>query len=412
MLLIPYRTKNPPQQFPYLTVGLIIVNSLVFALTSNHFLSVQRHVVEDWALSHNTWSSVRLVTAMFLHGSLFHLAGNMLFLWVFGSAVEGRLGVVKFGALYLGAGVMGSLSHEMIVGVTRPELFGMGASAAIMGLVGAYLFMFPFATICVVWAYGFFFLLRFRLMDWQARWVIAYYVLFDLASGYLFQGADGVAHFAHLGGVGAGYFFVVLINAQRDSSGYSKAQAVRTNVRGDYGRLDVHELRSLMENDGENLPLIMTYCQKTSAMCNLVGDKLCLEAMRQHSHLLATRGDAVLLARMVLTTVSEAAPLPVTFYLCLGARMEAMGADDVALRLYRRVYEGDPKSPAAEMAMYRWGGLLERAGDRSGAAVVYLKMLRVFPMGPMSLQAQAAVARCGSTCLKVPAVDRQAEMAA
>ena len=109
-MLIPYRAKNPPPQFPYVTVALIVINTLIFALTCNSHLVVRESVVARFAMSHNTLSPLTLLTAMFLHGSLLHLAGNMLFLWIFGAATEGRLRPLRFLAVYLFAGASAAFS--------------------------------------------------------------------------------------------------------------------------------------------------------------------------------------------------------------------------------------------------------------------------------------------------------------
>ena len=77
--MIPYRAKNPPESFPYATIGLIAVNTLIYIFTSEYLLSAKEGVVKDWAISHDTFSPIRMVSSMFLHGSLMHLLGNMLF---------------------------------------------------------------------------------------------------------------------------------------------------------------------------------------------------------------------------------------------------------------------------------------------------------------------------------------------
>ena len=92
-MIIPFRTKNPPEHFPYVTLILIVVNVLIYFLTSlgNYCLRIDDTVIEQFAVTHNTLNLWRLTTAMFLHANLEHIIGNMLFLWIFGAAVEGRL---------------------------------------------------------------------------------------------------------------------------------------------------------------------------------------------------------------------------------------------------------------------------------------------------------------------------------
>ena len=132
--MIPYRAKNPPESFPYATLGLILLNTLIFAITSEYFLVIRDEVTKAWAVSHDTLNPLRLITAMFLHGSIIHLGGNMLFLWIFGAAAEGRLGTIKYLLIYFIAGITGGLLHDGVVGYLHPTQFGLGASGAIMGI--------------------------------------------------------------------------------------------------------------------------------------------------------------------------------------------------------------------------------------------------------------------------------------
>ena len=91
-LLLPFRAKNPPEHLPWVTITLIVLNPLIYGLTSDPatgFLSVSPAAVRALALTHSTLGPWRLLTSMFLHGSPLHLIGNMLFLWIFGGPVAG-----------------------------------------------------------------------------------------------------------------------------------------------------------------------------------------------------------------------------------------------------------------------------------------------------------------------------------
>lgn len=392
MLLIPYRAKNPPERFPYVTLSLIAINTLLFALTSHLFLEIHEGVVRDYALSHETMSVLRLFTAMFLHGSLLHLLGNMLFLWIFGSSVEGRLGPLKFIGVYLAAGLVGFILEDLLTGIINPKLPILGASGAIMGLAGAYLYMFPFAAISVVWGWG----LRLRLMEWQAQWVVLYFVVFDILNGLISKSglADGVAHFAHLGGAGAGFFGVILLRAKRDSEDYSNAQAVRATAHGDYHVMALHELETLMENPQDNVALVMTFCRKAAKQVDGSGYRLCLDVLQRHARLLIEQADPEELGRFVLALPDHASTLPAPFYLRLGGRLESVGSYELAARTYRRIYEMNPNAPDTEMALLRLGRLTEQtAGDKAQAASIYTEMLRLFPNGPLAMQARDALRR-------------------
>src|SRR6476469_4661283 len=96
----PYRAKNPPEKFPWATLSLIALNTLVYVCTSEYLLQIREGVVTDWALSHNNFTFVRLIAAMFLHANIFHLLGKMWFLWLFWPGVEGRLGHLRYTLIY------------------------------------------------------------------------------------------------------------------------------------------------------------------------------------------------------------------------------------------------------------------------------------------------------------------------
>ena len=153
-MLLPYRAKNPPERRPYVTLGLIAANVLVYIPTSVYLLFIRESAVEMFAVTHNNMNPLRMLTASFLHHDPLHLLGNMLFLWIFGAALEGRLGHIKFLLLYLAAACGAWLLHDITFGALHPNRAGLGASGAIMGLAGAYLFVFPFASIVCVWMFG------------------------------------------------------------------------------------------------------------------------------------------------------------------------------------------------------------------------------------------------------------------
>ena len=139
-----------------------------------------------------------LFTAMFLHGGLLHLGGNMLFLWIYGDNVEHRLGRVRFLAAYLGTGVAATLFYTLFAGQSLLPL--LGASGAISGVLGSYFIWFPRNRVRVfVMLFPFFM----RVIHAPARWVLGFYVIADNVLPFLASAGTqggGVAYGAHLGG--------------------------------------------------------------------------------------------------------------------------------------------------------------------------------------------------------------------
>ncbi len=384
-IFLPFRAKNPPERFPVVTLGLIALNVLSFALTSQYFLVVRESAVHAFALSHETLGLPRLLTSMFLHGSIFHLLGNMLFLWIFGGPVEGRLRSLPFLALYLTCGLAGGLLHDLVVGMFEPDKFMLGASGAIMGIAGAYLYIFPYSTICVFWL--------FRVMQCQARWIVLLYIGQDIMQG-LGGSGGGTAHFAHIGGFGVGLLTVWLLRVRRDGEEFSNAQATVSDMR-DYNLMTLYEMEPLMQQAAPPPKLALAYCQKALLTPGARGEEQCVAALRQHGRMLVESGDACALAAVLLGLPPAVAAqnLPLVFFLRLGSRLERENCADLATRLYRRICEINMRAPDAEVALYRTGRLLENVyRDREGAKAYYGELLRLFPNGQMALDARRSLA--------------------
>jgi membrane associated rhomboid family serine protease len=154
-----------------------------------------------------------LLSSMFMHGGLLHLAGNMLFLWVFGDNVEHRAGPVPFLVAYLVAGLVGSLAQILSdPGSVIPTL---GASGAISGVLGAYLVLFPRNRVRV-------FLFR-VVTEVPALAAIGLWIVFQLISGFgatviSDETVGGVAYLAHIGGFAAGLVAGFLFRALRSGA--------------------------------------------------------------------------------------------------------------------------------------------------------------------------------------------------
>ncbi|MBC8102445.1 MAG: rhomboid family intramembrane serine protease [Cytophagales bacterium] len=396
MILIPYRAKNPPERFPWITLALIVTNILIYACTSRYFLAVRESALEQFAFSHETLNPWRIFTATFLHADPMHLIGNLLFLWIFGSSVEGRLGPAKFLGLYFFAGFAGALTQDLIVGRGSPALWNLGASGAIMGLAGAYLYLFPYASICVVFILPILVFFRVRVMEWQARWVVLWFLGFDVLYGALFQGRDGVAHFWHLGGAVAGFMLVLALRAPRDEEEFSEAQRMRADSGGDYQSLALHELTALLEGktNTENVPLILAYCWKAQRLPEGDGHRLCLEVLQQKERLLVAQADPLSLATIALAIPASVGQMSSMFLLRLGSRLEAEQNDGLAMRAYRQLITQEPEGRDTEMALSRLARLTLRGSGGSGeAAAIYQEQLRRFPQGALALDARTALGR-------------------
>lgn len=140
-----------------------------------------------------------LLASLFLHGGLLHLAGNMLFLWIYGDNVEHRLGRATYLAVYLLSGVVATLVFSAFARGSMVPL--VGASGAISGVLGLYFLFFPRNQVKVFVAFFPFF---FQSIWVRARWVLGFYVVVDNLLPFLGGSSSNVAHGAHLGGFIAG----------------------------------------------------------------------------------------------------------------------------------------------------------------------------------------------------------------
>lgn len=149
------------------------------------------------------------LSSFFMHGSILHLAGNMLFLWIFGNNVEDSMGRVKFVAFYL-LGGLAALAAQVVVDPNSPVPM-IGASGAVAGVLGAYAVMYPRARVVTV----IFIVIIFTVIELPALLMLGLWFAQQLALGAMELGGPaseggGVAYFAHLGGFVAGALLIKL----------------------------------------------------------------------------------------------------------------------------------------------------------------------------------------------------------
>ena len=142
---------------------------------------------------------ITIVTSMFLHGGILHLGGNMLYLWIFGDNVEDAMGPVKFLLFYLVCGAVAALTQAFVN--PQSDIPMVGASGAISGVLGAYLFMYPRAGVQVFVFLG----IIIRIFTIPAMIVLTLWFGLQLAAGLMAPPDEpGVAFWAHIGGFVAG----------------------------------------------------------------------------------------------------------------------------------------------------------------------------------------------------------------
>lgn len=207
--MIPIRDHNPSQRVPYITYALLAANILVFltygfepngraaAMIYSNFGAVPAEILRGQDLQ-------AVVTSMFLHGGWMHLAGNMLFLYIFGDNMEDQLGHWRYAAFYLIGGVLATLAHVAMAPDSRVPL--VGASGAIAAVMGGYLLLFPKARVDIF----IFFVVFIRIIPVPAWGVLAVWFGLQLFNGVATSvTGGGVAYWAHAGGFIAGFAMVM-----------------------------------------------------------------------------------------------------------------------------------------------------------------------------------------------------------
>mgnify|MGYP000250475001 CR=1 FL=1 len=218
--MIPVGVEAPWRR-SYVTLLLIAVNVAVYAyLVLQGPAAYVQAIVELGLRPMDLLRGTRLhtlATSMFLHGDLIHLLGNMLYLYVFGRAVEARMGSLRFLAFYLACGVAASYIHALVELAARHPLNipCVGASGAISGVLGAYLLLYPRSSVSIV-ALS---LLGFpQVLTVPAALFLAAWFLFQLWLGLATLAlpyAVGVAFWAHVGGFVAGLLMATPFRRRR-----------------------------------------------------------------------------------------------------------------------------------------------------------------------------------------------------
>ena len=208
--MIPLRDVIPSRTTPLVTISLIAVNVLVFLYELTLGPAVDDFTMR-WGLVPAYFSWVTVFTSMFLHGGLFHVAGNMLYLWIFGDNVEDRMGHGRFLVFYLMCGTTAALAQTF----TAPDsgVPMVGASGAIAGVMGAYFVLYPKSKIVTLIPLFFFF----QVIEVPAIFFLGIWFLMQFVSGVgsivtatAGQPAGGVAFWAHVAGFAAGIVGVFL----------------------------------------------------------------------------------------------------------------------------------------------------------------------------------------------------------
>jgi len=231
--VIPLKDDVPSQSTPFVTYGLIALNVVVYLYQFSLSLDArgpgagafESFILEFGAVPCRITGAcatadqfphpvATIFSSMFMHGNLLHLLGNMLYLWIFGDNVEDTLGHGRFLLFYGLSGLAAALGQVLVNPDSRVPM--VGASGAVSGVLGAYLLLFPGATVLTLMMIGFFY----RIIHIPAVIVLGFWIVLQVVSGYvtvaLGRGeSGGVAWFAHIGGFVAGILLLFLLRPRQ-----------------------------------------------------------------------------------------------------------------------------------------------------------------------------------------------------
>jgi membrane associated rhomboid family serine protease len=226
--LLPVKDNIPTLRFPVVTVALIAANVVVYLLLQGGRLGLPDQggewPVQTYALipcevtaecpaAGSPAPLVTIFTSMFMHGSIVHLAGNMLFLWIFGNTVEDSMGRVRFLAFYLLAGVAAA---ALQIGIDPDSAVAIvGASGAVAGVLGGYVVLFRRSRVVTVILIVFFF----TIVELPTLLILGFWIVMQVAFGYFdldTAGAEGGAvYVAPVGGFAFGLLAIRLFADER-----------------------------------------------------------------------------------------------------------------------------------------------------------------------------------------------------
>lgn len=205
--MFPLKDENPSSIFPIITWSLIIVNASIFLWEMLTPLYPEQ-IFYTYGFVPKNGIGFGLLSSMFLHGSILHLGGNVLFLYIFGDNVEDACGHFPFIFFYIICGVGAALLLMLLDPYSTTPV--IGASGAISGVLGGYVLLYPTARVrTAVLSFGFI-----QLVYFPAIILIGFWFLLQL--GYAFIGIHtGVAYWAHVGGFLAGLVLIRLFTTRK-----------------------------------------------------------------------------------------------------------------------------------------------------------------------------------------------------
>lgn len=372
--IFPFRIDRP-FRMPWATVSLIAVNVLMFVLSA--ILGLE-WTINTLGFRMNLWAPVTWLSASFLHADVFHIAGNMYFLWLFCSVVEDALGPWRTVGVYLAGGFASAITHGLVMlafvpgGAQIPMIGASGALAAIMGLFAVRFYKTKIRVAYFIWIL---FMIRYGTFAITSMVGIALWFARDILDGVLgiaLGMTGGVANWAHLGGVAFGVALGFLSGQVRSASTEYLAEDARQLAAGGTHEVAAAKYAALAENDPGNPEWRRRKARELASSGRsdpeaIRGEFLqALQAMVRGRQLAEALDTFIEADGMVGTAGLDHSTL-----LAVAAEAERRPDWPCAERLYMRVIEERGGTPAAEKALFRLAHVYLGMGARDRAAMTW-----------------------------------------
>lgn len=385
---LPYATERPRRRVPFITYALLAANIGVFLLLELPYWMDGNVGIRPFGFVPGNPGLDALIRSMFSHGGILHLAGNMLYLWLFGSIVEDVLGPLPFIAFYFGGQLGATFLDVAMTKAFAPaglDLPRVGASGAIAGVLGLSAVCFSRVRVRVAYLFGFFLMWRvgtWRVPSWAflGFWIGQQLVGALVATGYAANtgtAAGGVAYWAHIGGFGAGLVGAYILALPARIKRHDLLTGVKYSVEDDGSEryADLHGIVRRAPEDAEAW-LALARSAESYGFTDRAADAYehaTTLFLKQREPERAARAYQAILRHNPTFTLPSAAQFDVAVgFARAGEYRESLAA-------LKRLLDAHPASPEAEVAMLRAGEMAERIGESAEARQYYEELLRQHP---------------------------------
>ncbi|MFQ5574852.1 MAG: rhomboid family intramembrane serine protease [Terriglobia bacterium] len=408
-ILFPIRISESLKRVPYVSMSLVALNVLIylglsFAGGEAGFLAAYTNY--GFVPDGNSWYT--WLTYMFLHAGFGHLVGNMVFLWLFGAALEAELGPRKFTLLYLAGGLVAALAHAAIGATFMPGSEGrplVGASGAIGALLGLFILRYHKSEITLFYFVWFITIVRWGTFQITSLAALAVWLGLEIVSGLsqvLSGAAGGVAHWAHIGGFLFGLACAKVIGLGAAATrAHMIDQAKIFADGGDHERADQYYQKMIIKHPAS--PEMILRAGRNFARAD--DRDRAVSKYTKALELFLDSGEQDRAFDAYCELIDHYYPdlvLEPRLQFRMGTICEGRTNFELAADAFEKVFYNYPKSGQAELSMIRMAQIFLKIGDEDEASRIFADFLKKYPFSQWRSIAENEVKKVsGQTRVKV-----------